>query len=603
MRNFTTLLKATSKGLLIVGFLLMAIPETYAQTFKEKMLAKKNALIAKTKKDNSEIYQCGHVYKEKLGTKLNPMRALQKGMGNSFTDGSNNSLNATAITVFYQAHLYPGEVMKYLTKTPGWETCGDAVYAGFTNKNGIGLSSTDGQFLVDGVALEPAGMGTYFYGFKPEQRGAKIVKITSSNGNTAEVTVQPTAPIEIISIDGKTKGEDLIIDGTKDIVIVLKNGDADPKSNLYVQLVGNLMGTAVMFDIIVTKAKNTITIPKEAFKNFEGSPSPFAKENILVVNRITETIIEGTDAGAIRTINGYMDWMPMTVGGDLSKGSIMTAGFDSTKNTAINIDLMTDGEYKFAIDKGQPYYSPPVKLIKKVAFASFVVRGNLTDKETKVTKNGDWITTTKTTKWFPELSADTWQKLADQMYAQITKKLKSEMGWEILPLNTVVNSEAYNHIKPIAESVSKNFVEVGAGNTKRILTTSGVDYWKDLSITFGGDFVSQRLVKELDVDAVLAITVDLNFNFESEGLDPVFSIVAFAPDVSYKTSAKYFSMSGNTAAKPLSESKSYTGGVHNVLYQMLKMDAFNSDFIQALKELSAQEDKYPVYEKLWNAKL
>jgi hypothetical protein len=603
MRKFTTKLKMVAKGLLIGGLILAINPDAFSQTFKEKMLIKKNALVAKTKKDNSEMYQCGHVYKEKLGTKLNPMRAMQKGMGNSFTDGGNSDLGKTAITVFYQAHLYPGEVMKYLTKTPGWETCGDAVYAGFTNRSGIGLSSTDGQFLVDGVALESAGMGTYFHGFKPDQRGPKSVKITSSNGNVAEVTVLPPAPVEIISVDGKVKGEELIIDGTKDIVIQLENGDADPKSNLYVQLLGNLMGTAVMFDIIVTKAKNTITIPKEAFKNFEGSPSPFAKENILVVNRITETIIEGTDAGAIRTINGYMDWMPMTVGGDLSKGSIMTAGFDSTKNTSIDIKLMTDGEYNFAVKKEQPYYSPPIKLIKKVAFASFVVRGNLTDQNTTVTSGGGWTTTTKTTKWFPELSDDTWEKLANKMYAEVTMKLKTEMGWDILPLNTVVNSEAYKHIKPIAETATKNFVEVGAGDTKRILTTSGADLWEDLSITFGGDFVSQRLVKELDVDAVLAITVDLNFNFETEGLDPVFSIVAFAPDVSYKTSAKYFSMSGNTQAKPLAESRKYTGGVENVLYQMMKMDQFNTEFIDALKELSKQEDQYPVYEKLWGAKL
>jgi len=603
MRNYILRNKSVATWILIGGLFLAISPEVFSQTLKEKMLAKKNALVASTKKDNSEIYQCGHVYKESVGTKLNPMRALQKGMGNSMTDGGNPDLGKTAISVFYQAHLYPGEVMKFLTKTPGWETCGDAIYAGFTNKSGIGLSSTDGTFSVDGIALESAGMGTYFYGFKPDQRGAKTVKITSSNGNVAEVTVQPPAPVEIISVDGKTKGEELIIDGTKDIVIELENGDADPKSNLYVQLVGNLMGTAVMFDIIVTKAKNTITIPKEAFKNFEGSPSPFEKENILIVNRITETIIENTDAGAIRTINGYMDWMPLTVGGDLSKGSIMTAGFDSTKNTAINIELVTDGEYNFAVDKGQPYTSPPVKLMKKVAFASFVVRGNLTDKNTTVSSGGGWTTSTTTTKWFPELSDDTWVKLADKMYAEITEKLKTQMGWEMIPLNTVVNSDAYKHIKPIASTATKNFVEVGAGNTERILTTSSADMWEDLSITFGGDFVSQRLVKELDVDAVLAVTIDLNFNFETEGLDPVISIVAFAPDVSYKTSAKYFSMSANTKAKPLADSRNYSGGEYNVIYQMLKMDEFNNEFIGALKELSNQEDQYPVYEKLWQAKL
>ncbi len=568
------------------------VQQVFSQSFKEKMKAKMS-------KDKSAMWECGHVYKMSTATKLNPMRALQKGLGNSFTDGDNSDLGKTAITVYYQAHLHPEGIMKYLTKTVGWETCGDAVFAGFTNKSGIGLSSTDGQFLVNEEPLEHAGMGTYFYGFNPQERGGKAVKITSSNGNVAEVSVSPGAELEIVSVDGKVKGEELIIDGSKDIVIELKNGDADLQSNLHVQLICNLMGTPVISDVIVTKPKNTIYIPKEAFKNFEGSPSPFSKENTLIVNRVTEKIIENTDAGAIRTISAYMDWLPVTLEGDIAKGSIMTAGFDSTKNTSITVDLATVGEYNFVASKGQPYYSPPVKLIKKVAFASFVVRGNLEDQSVDVTNN--WITTT--TKWFPELSDETWQKLVNKMYNEVAQQLTNEMGWDILPLDEVTNSEAYKHIKPIKGGAIKTFVEVGAGGTQRILTTSSVDFWEDLSITFGSDFVSQRLVKELDVDAVLAITIDLNFDFETEGLDPSVSIVAFAPDVSYKSSAKYFSIVASTKAKPLADSRKYTGGTENVIYQMIKADIFNIEFANALKQLSEKEDEYPLYEKLWKAKL
>ncbi|MCB0854756.1 MAG: hypothetical protein KDD63_21185, partial [Bacteroidetes bacterium] len=87
-----------------------------------------------------------------------------------------------------------------------------------------------------------------------------------------------------------------------------------------------------------------------------------------------------------------------------------------------------------------------------------------------------------------------------------------------------------------------------------------------------------------------------------EGLDPKVSIVAFAPNVSYKTPAKYFSMTAQTQAKSLDESRNYTGGVENVIYQMIKANAFHEGLIKALKELSRQEDQYPVYEALWKAK-
>lgn len=584
-------------------YLYLILPVTFffnsfdseAQSFKEKMKAKMS-------KDNSKIYECGYVHKVSLKEKLNPMKALQKGLGSAVTDGGNSDLGKAAISVFYQSHLHPQSIMKYPTKIPGWETCGDAVFAGFTNKSGIGLSSTDGEFLVDDVNVEPAGFGTFFHGFGADNK-AKNVKITSSNGNVAEITIQPALPLEIISVDGKSKEEGVSIDGSKDIVIKLANADADPKSNIHVQLICKVVGTPVIFDVIVTKAKNTIIIPKEAFKNFEGSPSPFAANNTLMINRVSEEVIENTDAGAIRTIRAYMDWMPITVSGDLSKGSIMTAGFNESKNTKIEIDLSTTGEYNFEVGKGQPFTAPPVKLMKNVAIASFVVRGNLLDKETKVSSGGGWTTTTTTSKWFPELSTDTWRKLADKMYANFSNQLQKQMSMKIFPLEQVINAEAYKHVKPIKGGAAKKFVEVGAGGTQRILTSSSVDFWSDLSITFGADFVSQRLVKELDVDAVLAVTVDLDFNFETEGLDPKVSIVAFAPDVSYKTSAKYFSMTASTLAKPLADSRKYSGGVENVIYQMIKADTFIEEFITALKELSKQEDQYPVYEKLWKAKL
>lgn len=563
-----------------------------AQSFKEKMKAK-------LEKDNSEIYECGYVHKESLKEKLNPMKALQKGIGNSVTDGGNSDLGKAAISVFYQANLHPQSIMKYPTATPGWQTCGDAVFAGFTNRSGLGLSSTDGQFLVDDTNVESAGIGTFFHGFSPSERGTKTVKISSSNGDEVELEVSPAATLEILSVDGIRKGEEVIIDGTKDITIELKNGDADPKSNLHVQLVCKLVGTPVIYDVIVTKAKNTIYIPKEAFKNFEGSPSPFLGSNTLIVNRVKEQIVQNTDAGAIRTISAYMDWMPLKVGGDLSKGSIMTSGFDESKNTKIDIDLSTEGEYNFSVTKGQPFTSPPVKLMKNVAIASFVVRGNLAATETST--GGGWII--ETTKWFPELGDEAWQKLVENMYAEFSGSLKQEIGWNILPLNQIVNTEAYKHAKPIQDGATKNVVEVGAGGTKRILSSSSVDLFKDLSITFGADFVSQRLVKELDVDAVLAITIDLNFDFDTETLNPKVSIVAFAPDVSYKTQARYFTMNASTPGKSLDDSRNYTGGLENVLYQMIKADTFNKEFIEAMKALSGKEDKYPVYEKLWKAKL
>lgn len=551
---------------------------------------------------NLDMFECGYVYEPKLKDRLNPMGAVQSAMGNAMTAEGGTDLNNIAISVFYQAHLHPQEILRFPTETPGWATCGDAVYLGMTNRSGMGMADTDGKVTFGGKEIPPAGMGTYFDGFSQEERGDKVVSITSSDGDQITLSVSPAPALEITSVDGKAKGESVMIDGSKDITIEIAGGDADPESFLHVSLVSKLVGTPVIYDIYVTKARNSITIPKEAFYNYEGSPSPFMKENTLIVNRISEKVLEGTDAGAIRTLSCYMDWMPVMMEGDIAKGSIMTAGFDTTKNTQVQLNLTTDGEYDFSLTKGSPFNSPPVSRMKKVAVASFVIRGNLEAEEVTFSTSGNATWKTTVTKWFPEVSEASWQALADRLYADFETQLTEQLGLEVLSLESVVNSDAYAYTKPIEDEVTKTYVEVGAGGTERILTTSTTDLFEDLSISFASDFVGARLAQELGVDAVIAVTIDLNLQMESEGLDPKVSLAFLAPNVSHKTKASYFSATAVTEARSLSEAATFSGGATNQLYQMIKGEALMTEMFEAIDQLQRAENTEPAYGILWEGR-
>lgn len=568
---------------------LMIISATNAQSF--------------LKKKEKRAFKCGHVHKESFFKKLNPMKMIQKGVVSAMSDGKGVSkLAGTSITVSYQANSFPRSLVDYTTKTPGWETCGDGVWVAFTDYSGLGFSDTDGDVLINGKKQKGAGAGSYFYGFDPKNRGKKQIQITSSGGDQIDFEVEPPAPLEILSVNGKTKGEDIILDGTEDLVIELKNGNADPESNLHVQMVCKIYGTNNMFDIFVTRPRNKIVVPKEAFKNFEGSPLPFKKKNGLIVTRYKHKVIDDTSAGAFMYVQSYSDFLPVLVKGDLG-GSLITNAFDKEKNTAINDKITTEGEYNFTVKKGKPFTSPPTKLMKKVGIASFVVRGNLLKKETKVSVSGNIKTTTHTKRWFPELSNETWQKLADKMYWKLVTILTNDFGIEVIDLDKVTNSKAYAKIKPIEDKVTKTFVEKGAGGTQRLLTTTMKDFFGDLKITFAGDNVNERLIRELGLDGVIAVTVDLDFDFDSEGLNPKIKMVAFAPNVSFKSGAAYFELDASTLAKPLEDSRKYTGGVENVIYNMIKVDDFYSGLKQAIKKLVKKEEETPVYEKLWKTKM
>lgn len=552
------------------------------------------------KKPKADIFECGYVYKAKLGSKLNPMKALQKGLAGTFT-GETSELSKAAISIFYQGHLFPREMVGFITKTEGWQTCGDAVYIGMTNKAGMGILKTDGTVTMNGMPLEHAGTGTYFQGFSDGERGEKTVEITSSNGEQVNVSVGPAESLEIISVNGKQKGEEITIDGTEDVEIILANGDADPTSRIHIGMVSRSVGTKLLYDVFISKAQNRIVIPKEAFYNYEGSPTPFIKDNILIVNRVQEKIIENTSAGALRTLSTYTDWLPITAAGDITDGTIMTNGFNSEKNTEITFSH--GSTYSFQVKKPQPFYSPPVKNIKKVAIASFFLRANMEDDTTTVstTRTPTSVTTwtTKITKWFPEYDKKIWDALAAKMYLSFKHQLESEFGIEVVPIEQVVNAQSYRYIHPIMDSVSQTMAEVGYGGSQRMLTTSMGDVFDDLSITFAGDFVGSRLQKELDVDAVIALTFDLNFDFHTEGLDPTVSIAFFGPGT-YKQNSKYLQASAHAKGKSL-EDMNKNGGPNNLerLYYMIHGDDFVKEFSSAMKELKAKESAQPVYELLW----
>ncbi|MGB1038923.1 MAG: hypothetical protein ACPGYY_09775, partial [Bacteroidia bacterium] len=181
-------------------------------------------------------------------------------------------------------------------------------------------------------------------------------------------------------------------------------------------------------------------------------------------------------------------------------------------------------------------------------------------------------------------------------------KLSGELGCEILPLDKVTGSDAYSYSKDIVQGRKGNFIEVGAGGTKRIVGTRWTDTWKDASISFGSDFVTERLVKELDVDAVFSVVIDLDYNMNTKTLDPKVNIVAFAPNVSYKQPGKYFTMTAKSIPVGLSTAQQASFNDYQLMYKMVNAETLTNTFLDALKQLKAQEEKTPAYQALWDAK-
>ena len=158
-----------NKKQLVLLSLLFAVISINAQSF--------------LKKKEIKAYKCGYVHKASFLNKIKPMKLISKAVGGIIKSKPKSDLNDVALGVIYASGTVPGSQLDFATKTPGWETCGEGVAVYFLNYEGIGLSDTDGDVLLNGTKLKKAGMGTYFQGFSPDKRGTQTVEVTSSAGD------------------------------------------------------------------------------------------------------------------------------------------------------------------------------------------------------------------------------------------------------------------------------------------------------------------------------------------------------------------------------------------------------------------------------------
>lgn len=563
------------------------------------------------KKKEKKAYECGYIHKEGFFKKLKPMKLISKVTGALLKAKPKSDLKDVALSIGYAQGLIPKSQVDFATKTPGWETCGDGVSIFFLNYNGIGFTDTDGDVKLNGTKLEKAGMGSYFQGFSSDKRGTQRVEITSSSGDKINIDIAPAAPLEIISVNGVPKGGDIIIDGTKDVVIELKGGDADPNSEIFIEMIINAMSLKVPTHLYPSKAKNTIVVPKESFKNFENSPLPIVKKNTLSVTRVKHEMIYNTAAGVIQKTSTFSDFTPFLAKGDIAGGSLIGNSFSKDKNTKASGKFKTvEGEYNVNIIKGNPYTHPPLDKMKNIGISSFVVRGNLQKEKTTTSTKTEYkldykvITTTKTTikKWFPNLTDETWQKFVDNLYDEFTARLHKK-GVNVVPVQNVLNTGAYKEMKPILDTVTKTFVEKGAYGTKRFLRTGAMDMLKDIKTTFAGDYMNERMMKELNLDGLIAVTIDLDFDLKSEGLNPVVKISAFSRNVTYRTQGMFFTMDFSTNAKSLKQAGKYTFGPEEAIFKIIKGNELFNAFDLAIEALKKGEKENPAYHKIWKDRM
>ncbi len=536
---------------------------------------------------------------------FNPMKAVGKLAGNLLTS-TTDDLSTLSLQVQFMQNLYPSEAETVETEYFGfWEAGTDMCGINFLKKEGIGMSKIDGTVSMDGNVLEHVANG--FYG-GPVAANSKSHTLTveTVTGDKATLTAEAVEPIEIISVNGVPRGEAADVNLEKDLVLELKHPQGGTE-DFYVSILSKVMGVRTFNDIGFFKSVDKIVIPKEAFDHSVYNMKFEEGSNYILVQRISEKVVDLPGVGASQVISGALDWSPITISG---KQTSLVSNSIKGKNYARVSKNLDDG-FHIEANKPNAFYGPPLSEPKKLAIASFVVRATELKQQQVTTRtssstvgNVKTTTTTTTTKTrqFPEVPEVFWDQLVNEFYAKFEKALLTELNVELMPIEQTMKSPMYQNLFAVEDTVSEEIVVKPYKGCKLLLPTTFGEFWENRSSTFPNDKPEVRLLKELGVDGMVSVTVDCAMAWEDGALSPRFSYRIDGPTNGYKVGPTTYANGLITGpGKGLKETSKNTDYIVDQLNQVMNVDRLIELFQQSLQELKADEQGKG-YEKIWALK-
>lgn len=418
-------------------------------------------------------------------------------------------LSVCAVQGMYISNLYPRDTktieMDYVGEE--WKEGKSGVAVSFYKRDGLGFYKIDGTITMDGDTLQYLANGVYSTYFEKNNNKPKKISITTSSGQKAQFSIQPPKPVKLISINGASTNAS--VDVTKDMTLEFENVPNE-NAHIRVAMIINSLGIRSFSDIGVFTLAKTIKIPAAAFKNtlvsssVQGVVSISSGSNYVLVERFDVAATRIPGVGASQNISMGWSWMPVNVTGEVSTFPGFTV--DGKISNA-------NGEMEYTASKPNAYTGKPLSKGNKFAITSLSIRGTLYQAETSTSSStaGNVTTTTTTTRtWqFPKVPVEHWDKVLDNLYKDITAVFNDEYGISIIPIEHVVSAPQYKELEEIKDEYTKVEISRSYKGTKNLLPTRLGNILKSISTTFASDRPEARLMRELGVDGLISVTVDL----------------------------------------------------------------------------------------------
>jgi len=520
-----------------------------------------------------------------------------------------DDLSTAAVQVRFIRNLYPAATqtteVKYLKDM--WPEGGNMVVINFQKREGIGMYSIDGKVFIDGEEVPHTANGFYGKIIDADDLSPKKIVVETTSGQRAEFTVAPTHPIEIAEVNGTERGGEVNLE--QDLQLKINNPQGSENTEFRVAFLSDIMGTRSFQEVGVFRSADDITIPAAVFRNPGTAVSPNDGENYLLVERFELAPYNVEGVGAAQVIAQSMDCVPVNISGEVEESWVGTIA-----NSGIRVNEEIENERgKLTIDMNKPnaFLGRPFSSGKKFAMVSFTVRATKLKQSRSSTSTSEatygntrvtTTTTTTQTRQFPKLPDSYWEELVNSLYADFEKTLLSNYNIELIPVEQVLQAESYSDLEPIDDNITVVEVEKSYKGTRNLIPTTMSAIMNNISSTYASDRIDSRLIRELGVDGIIAVTIDLEMPWEEFTLSPRMSIRISGPPNGYIQGPTIYTQGvifGNGVE--LEEAKMNAGHVMDVLPEIIRKD----DLMMALQtgfDKMAEMERDADYEAIWALK-
>ena len=513
---------------------------------------------------------------------------------------STDNLNNAAIQVYFMRNVYPKEtnVAEVDYFEGAWQKNGNMVFVSLLNREGMGFLTVDGTVSIDGEVVPHVKNGFYGKWIDKDDVSPKRVVIKTKSGQVAEFTVAPPEPIKIKSVNEKLRGA--IVNVESDLTLELESENITDRSEIKISLINDIMGISTFTDVGVFKLRKKITIPAVMWENTGAGMSPRAGGNWLKIERynVIPTNVKGV--GASQVIGVSLDTVPVTVTGEIDE---IFLGTSTNEGVRIKEKLSAkEGGMNVNVTKPTAYLGRPMSSGKKFALASFTVRATrLQQSRSSTARSGNMIVKTTETRTFPKLPDAYWDNLVNNLYADFESVLKSNFDMELIPVEDVIKAPSYHRLEPISDKVSTVEIEKSYKGTKNLIPTTLSAFFSNISTTFASDRPDSRLIQELGVDGLIAVTLDLEMDWEG-ALSPRLSIrISGAPNGYIAGPTIYLQGVINGEGVAWDTAKMNADNTMKTLPDVIRKEDLMKSLDTVFKKMKVAE-KEGAYEALWALK-